>query len=843
MRSEIIYTCEAPRTCTDGASFRIDFRGVPGILLIRFRAHTVRTNGSSGVGIVRMTIHAGQTLVTKMLWRLCGQDTEIRAPFEGTDAIVSAEFIIDYPDGIVCFSPVKVETVSGETWESITPQTGMFCAEPFEDVRLEDTFDRERVGPTIDIEIATGYLYAIGRSSLSVVSLADPAAPKTVGRVEGLGYTRQLSMSCDGSYAFVTGRHHGVMIIDVRDPYAPCLINRYDSIELATGICTYGKYMLVANRQYGVEVVDMSDVMHPVNLGLIRCGEAQSCHVADGLLYVGLWGEHRVDIYDIRVIGAPVCLAKIRLDGKGDGFAVHRDAAGRVLLYASTGHHTGEAGEPSVKIVDSYRDLRFGQGNGMDIFDVTDPAHPVHLSTVKSDARFYYLGEDYWETVVADAPDGKTYAYNVNTFLGCYVYDVTDPADPKRIARVSLPVPKNSPHYEYFDPNRGGRCSSMPWDTEKEVLSPVGAVAALNGYLYLAGLISDVGVWANPSVHAPEKSVSGMLDADSVPYYALPQDHFGFSDIRLYRSEGQVYSCVRYGDFVFTACGLDGIAVLSRDLTLIRRYPTRCAVQHLTVVGDRLYSSESQDGLAVYRITEDKLMPLRRIRSGHVYPGEDRSPLPENPECVRMSMIAPDERWALVQSIGNAAVAVSLEDGHSAGKYDTVGLMYFRNLTNGLVGDRYVACYGNGGEQYWIDLASSPPVKMGKYPRATSGMRSGDVAVGEYCLSSAENGYYLYRPEDVFGKETLTELPFVGIADVPPGLSVQGKAAVSGNMLMLSERIRGDVFFVDISDLYTPRFLRAIHIAGAPDLMTADSDYIYLPAGYQGLLRLPRGEI
>ena len=91
---------------------------------------------------------------------------------------------------------------------------------------------------------------------------------------------------------------NGVYVIDVKDKQKP-IVYRYDSVEFATGVAVYKNYAFIANRIFGVEVIDISDVKNLKQVAVIRCGEAQSCDVVDGVLYAGLWAQHRVDMFDI----------------------------------------------------------------------------------------------------------------------------------------------------------------------------------------------------------------------------------------------------------------------------------------------------------------------------------------------------------------------------------------------------------------------------------------------------------------------------------------------------------------------------------------------------------------
>jgi len=104
-------------------------------------------------------------------------------------------------------------------------------------------------GPAMDVAPEGNYLYAVGGGQLHVAQLDDPARPKLVGQIGGLGNVRQIAVR--EGIAYVTAREDGLFIVDVRRPERPELLCHYDTIELATGICLSGPVAFVACRQNG----------------------------------------------------------------------------------------------------------------------------------------------------------------------------------------------------------------------------------------------------------------------------------------------------------------------------------------------------------------------------------------------------------------------------------------------------------------------------------------------------------------------------------------------------------------------------------------------------------------
>ena len=172
------------------------------------------------------------------------------------------------------------------------------------------------VGPTMAARVAAGTLYSIGRGKLRVFDISNPADPKPLGALDGLGATRQIEVQ--NQVAYITSREDGVFIVGVANPGKPRLLCHYDSIEVATGIDVSGDVMFVACRLYGVELVDVSDPEKPRHLSTARTGEAQSVEVRNGYAYVGVWGSSELVVVDVRNPRVPKITARCPLDGFGD---------------------------------------------------------------------------------------------------------------------------------------------------------------------------------------------------------------------------------------------------------------------------------------------------------------------------------------------------------------------------------------------------------------------------------------------------------------------------------------------------------------------------------------------
>ena len=70
------------------------------------------------------------------------------------------------------------------------------------------------------------------------------------------------------------------------------------------------------------------------------------------------------------------------------------------------------------------------------------------------------------------------------------------------------------------------------------------------------------------------------------------------------------------------------------------------------------------------------------------------------------------------------------------------------------------------------------------------------------------------------------------------GITLMGKPVVVGDLLVVSDRLEGDVVLADISDLAAPRVLGHLHFSGHPDLACVRENSVYIPLGRQGIAQI-----
>ena len=640
------------------------------------------------------------------------------------------------------------------------------------------------IGPCQDVTIAGNHAYIIGGKGLSVADIAAPGDPVVVGRLSGLGDVRQIAVQ--GTTAYITSRADGAFVVDISDPKALRLLCHYDSVELATGVAVAGELLVIANRDSGAELIDVSDPKNPVHLSTVRTwpGDVQSVCVHGNHLYMGVWGTLELVAVDISDPRKPVITAKAALDGFGDGVYVQGN-----YIYVSTGHHDAQwrhwKGEKGL----TTQVPGYARGHGLEVFELTNPAVPKFVSRIKF-REFDRVWPDMWNAEVCGG-----YAFCADTYNGVFVVDVRDPRAPVCVAHRQLPF----------------------LETHK-MCAPVGSLAVVDGYVYVAGWYTDLHVIAAPGLAS--RPVSESPTPVKIPPQGKRQDSRG-GEFRVYKPAGQVKAVGFLDDHVaVVAAGNAGIRVVKLwpEIEELGVYATGDIAHDVCVTGGFVYVAEGFHGLSIWGYRgKGELVPRGRYA-------------PEKAMVKQVSVPMPG-RYAFLQmgSQGVAIVDIADPDNPEQAIDQQVGLMYGDQLCLGLVEDRYVCAYGHDRGIFWFDLTAAPPVRAGNNPK-TMIYGAGIVSLGSQILISKTGGYLLASQDS----QDLAKMEYCHV-----GQGVSGKPSVYGNTLFLANRKNGKVYIVDIADIHGPRLVRQLNTSGNPGRVVVHDRNLVIPDGYEGLLVAP----
>ncbi len=606
------------------------------------------------------------------------------------------------------------------------------------------------LGGSMDAAVEGNTLYVIGQGTLHAADISNPTAPKILGQMNGLGNTRQIEV-CE-QVAYVTAREDGLFIIDVTKPEAPALRCHYDTIELATGIALSGDVAYVACRTAGVELVDITDPRRPVHLSTVRTGEAQSVAARGGFLYAGVWGSRELVVCDVRDPYRPSVISKTPLDGFGDGVFLSGH-----YCFVATGHHArgwryGDETAPE-----------YGAGHGLEIFDVSDPVKPVFVSRVKT-RRFYRIGMDMWDVLIAG-----DYAFLGDTYNGVFVIDISDKQRPRFVGHRQLaPVP--------------GKTDGLA--TGETLPGPVGGIALAKDTLYVAGAWTDLHVVDATGLAKPlERETAGAPD---IPAGRPPRvDPRG----RVYQPGGQAYGVAMCEDTALLAAGAAGLHAVSLEPNIqrLRVFPTDGFARSVAVQGDDVYVAESTGGLSIWK--RDRHSLLKRVGRYRPKQGGVAEVMVPRPGRYALLHVGQNELQILDVSDPREPT-VMLTDRHP-------GLFYTNPLVPGLLDTCYAACLWHASGYRWYNLCGGPkPVFSGDHLAMRASSADGMAAFGSKAILIYRGKYAVISRKD----RSPDDATFFSVPKRP----LTGKPTIDGTTLYLSNRVRGTVQAVDISEIENP---------------------------------------
>lgn len=263
-----------------------------------------------------------------------------------------------------------------------------------------------------------GYVYGVPGPNTSadgilrIYDVNDPAAPSPLSTftVDPLDYPnwRARGIAKGGDHVWIAGGGPEFLSIDVTDPAVPLLGDLDGPNEIDGPIAIEGDLMLTA-ESVGDEarLYDISDPNSAMQVALLGTGVEYDVALHD--TWAILWGNTGLELYDISVVGAPVLTGLVApFPGPTERIVANDDS---IFVAAQGGLVAVDYSQPDFpQIVDgdygplaSYTDLALREhflylpvANGVNVYDVTDPAEPIQAGT--------YLQIDAYPTAIAIDP-------------------------------------------------------------------------------------------------------------------------------------------------------------------------------------------------------------------------------------------------------------------------------------------------------------------------------------------------------------------------------------------------------------------------------------------------------
>lgn len=624
-------------------------------------------------------------------------------------------------------------------------------------------------------------LYCIADSFLYAFDVSKPLSPVLLGSLSGMDNRRQVAVQ--GKFAYVASRETGLRIVDVSDPRNMRLRSRFDSVEFATGLDVVGSTVFLSERINGVEVVDVSDPDNPAHVCIRKTAESQSVRYRDGYLYSGEWAAGRVTVFDARDLSNFRKIGELELGGFGDGLELDGN-----YLYCSTGHDIPARLRMKRGIS---ADEACGRGRGLDIFDISDPAKPRHVSRVDF-PRFKPRNSDFWTPRVSGG-----YAFCCDSHNGLFAVDVKTPESPKLIDRLCIPM-------------------SNP----KFPSAAISSVAIGNGCLYVATV--GEGLWVVPvsGVKSPARP-KGAAPANPGYRERYRTDDSAF---HVYRpaASGQARTACLKGDVVYAAFSDAGLHVLEilpdGGFRKIGELPGGRRVTDCCFAGDRLVTAEGVDGWAVYEL--DGPAGFRETAR--------RMPQRKNASVAFWCWTVDDGRVVLSARTGPYEL-VRLDGFATAAPICSFsgGCQWDKYLPDRAVGGSFPV-HRNRSALYWPSLDGAVGrAKSDDRRKCPSGNQCNGICVfRDGFLYTVDRGCQFVCPDGSRGP----------VWHPPAGESMSGIPRSDGQIVVCTTRSARRISVWDFADPAKPRLLRSHLISGRPDCAAIWNGKAIVPAGHQGLI-------
>ena len=667
------------------------------------------------------------------------------------------------------------------------------------------------------------YLYAIYQENLVVYSLENPYEPRIISCFTGLGDSRELAFANSGNTLVVSARTNGVYLLDISDVFNISMISNIETLGFATGVFVEDDYCFIASRNHGVEIYDISFPDRPkfCSQAYYNTEEFYDCSVENGILYVSSWAGRKVFIYDVKDVSTPKLCSTIQLDGLAGSNIVYDSK-----LYVATGYSS----------YSSKNTITDGMGNGLEIYDVSNPSNPIWLSTSKMDGRYSCSGIiDHWKVVVSN-----NIAYMTNTYNGVFIYDISDPAAPVRIDKITINIPQTSSRYSKNNNSNW----ILPYDQDDHVQAVVTSLTPIDGYFYITTITGNAfkntydlsdeskvsgkhrGLYViESSLAKPIQHIDQKLDCSSIEnnHENLPILNGYITEY--YKMDNLVSGIAKYNDYYIFAESNNGFSIYNKNFEKVQEYSCEGSVRDLVVANDYLYVSENGVGIAIFKLHDNIADYIDTYRISY------------NFTSLRHLYLGPDNNYLFVQNSLTSYFILNIQDKEcpKMERSVTTGAMYVRNMSINLTDSNKIAVADRKLVTWYGINKNNNLYQTESFQNFYYNERGGITGYGEYAIQIYKNGYVYYKPE---------ELAVMSSADANAkkitkvkGANINGIPSIYENMLIVSDSCGRKITFVDISNLEKPKLITQMTLDGNPDLVYVYEGEMLVSLSHGGVLR------
>ncbi len=289
-----------------------------------------------------------------------------------------------------------------------------------------------------DLALTGNFVVGVNRDGLFIFDVSTPQQPQQIASLPlpDEGYDPGYRVRIDGEVAYVASDDGGLQVVDISDAHNPVPMGGYDTVGTTSRVTIAGDYAFLGQSTDGLVITDVSDPNAVVVAGRSDSGAAdgESLLIGDHL-YVSDWYTPALRVLDVSDLSNPVEVGGILdftavdLATDGEHLYATRFSVDTQLYYLHVFDLTDPASPVELSTIPvSHHVLEVQYANdhlfaiefydmGLHIINVADPNNPF-------EDAFYPVdwGEDVWIQ--------GNYAYVTSFHQGLLVLNISDPANP-----------------------------------------------------------------------------------------------------------------------------------------------------------------------------------------------------------------------------------------------------------------------------------------------------------------------------------------------------------------------------------------------------------------------------
>lgn len=240
----------------------------------------------------------------------------------------------------------------------------------------------------------TSLYLASGETGLNKLDVSTVSAPVYQSSIESTLSADNVCVSSDMNYTYMLDRKKGLRVFDTSVPEYPILrsfLGNTTPESQATAFCVSGSYVFIAYTTGKIKIANVSDPDASVFTNtIITATDPKSLAIMGNNLYIADGSDKSLRVVTIADPYNPSIIGTVKTLGNALSVTVSGNKA-----YVSEGE------------------------NGVEIFDITDPVHPLYLAN--------FATNNAQATAVCNS-DHNIYLFVADGSSGLKIQDVTNPA-------------------------------------------------------------------------------------------------------------------------------------------------------------------------------------------------------------------------------------------------------------------------------------------------------------------------------------------------------------------------------------------------------------------------------